>query len=177
MLTDRGHDGPIWSCLSCGHEMPRAISTAGRPLIYPHPAAVTEPQPMTSPTNGTHPAVSWDEQALRELRTKLAEVAAIEAKRTEAERIHAALTAYGTADLPALPWRPVREPWVPPPTRISEVTRPNEVGQVMTPDCIFCGLTFASVTQRVHLRAGSACRAINACDRRKAAREALEAHP
>lgn len=176
MAPDRTDDGPVWKCLSCGQETPRAVDAAGRQLVIQHRAvAGSQPMPELSrvlPANGTTPAASWDEQARRELDGHIAEYVAREENRRKAERIHAALTAYGTADLPALPWRPVREPWVAPPERKSEVTRPDEIGQVMTPDCIFCGLTFVSVTQRVHLRAGSACRSINACGRRKAARDA-----
>lgn len=46
----------------------------------------------------------WTALAIRQLAAKIDEVRAVDELRAEAERIHKALSVYGVASLPALPW-------------------------------------------------------------------------
>ena len=99
LTEQRSLDGRVLKCLSCGSEYPVSTTNGASPTPVTVPAA---PAPVTLTQVATS---DWLSAARADLQTKLKQIAAVTALQVEAERIHAALVAYGATDVPALPWR------------------------------------------------------------------------
>lgn len=138
VVRERTLEGMAYRCLSCGHEAKQArivrVDSEPSPArvavaVAPAPVErrVEEGKPVVnsvgtganglarSPQNGVAPTTrrsvspdDWLEAARGRLAELVEEIAEVDAKRDEAQRIHAALTAFGAADLAPLPWKPVK---------------------------------------------------------------------
>lgn len=143
-----GETGPVHKCLGCGREQRISSPTAAR-----EPA----PAPAASTTGGAEG--DWQ----RLVRVRIAElvraVEDTEARKREAERLVAALAAYGAASIPTLPW-----PTAPAPRSRADVPR----------TCAVCGFTAAPMHFRFEPDGSRRCRSVAGCQARQAARQKEE---
>jgi hypothetical protein len=110
----READGRSWvmKCVLCGQEV-SVETTISRPAV-----------------NGTEAAaaIDWVAAARARLAALVQEVAAVEVKKQEAERIHRALTAAEVERIPELPWMN-GQPW----------RNANGASKVRFNTCVRCG--------------------------------------
>lgn len=163
--TDDTSGKPYWYCPRCKLTKPAAERTEAMP-------AAAEPSPAK---------LSWDQAARKRLESLLTALAKADDLRTEAERIHAALTAFGVTDLPPLPWvvapppRAERERrrYSPLALRHSDVPRTAR-DAARTEVCVICGVAVDNPHRFTITRAGSVCRWQATCDENRARGAAAE---
>lgn len=101
----------VWKCLACGKEASIAMAEQPQPATTYriNPSWKTPaPQPPATAVAVIDPlseAPAWTDSAIQRLTGLIAAVAQADALKAEAERTHAALTAYGVTNLPAVPWK------------------------------------------------------------------------
>lgn len=156
MIKQGGLDGVVWHCLACGAERAIGPDDHGR-----HPSVGTQEANVDQTTAGAPSGSNWVTQARQRLGQVIAEVQLVERKKAEAERIQAALIAYGES-LPPLPW-----------TRAATKRTTARPSSTRTETCRRCGHTGPWQSFRT-VDGELICRKSSVCEARRAARAGEE---
>jgi len=158
-LTENEDRQQVFKCQACGHELPTSRQGSSPSLEGKGPVDRSEPAP------------DWQAEVRRRIAAAIARWQQADEARGEAQRLVAALVAYGAKDVPELPWKRA--------ARASATSGPRQhKAGVWT--CSKCGRT---VTYRTGVEldgaGGYCCRRQDApaCETRQKARTASHAIP